>query len=201
METRLTSTPQSDVRVQPRTGSSLPSTIVGYASRFYDGTPGTQYRLFEGAYERIQRGAFDRALKERHDARGLFNHSPDNLLGRVSNGTLRLETDRRGLKYTIDVDAADPDHQRVVRKIQRGDLSGSSFSFTIPPGGDRWVREGKIEIREITDLQLYDVGPVTMPAYQATSADVRGAPKRWRSSDAQRLHRLDVCRLRLAELA
>ena len=46
METRLTPTPQSDVCIQRRTGSSLPSTIVGYGARYYDGTPGTQYRLF-----------------------------------------------------------------------------------------------------------------------------------------------------------
>jgi HK97 family phage prohead protease len=76
--------------------------IVGYGAVFYSDTdPGTEYWLWGDVVERISPGAFDRALKERHDARGLFNHDPSNLLGRVTNGTMRLSVDRKGLKSLL----------------------------------------------------------------------------------------------------
>ena len=53
-------------------------------------------------------GTFDRAIKEAHDARGLFNHDGNMLLARVSSGTLRLSVNSEGLAYEIDVDAVDP---------------------------------------------------------------------------------------------
>jgi HK97 family phage prohead protease len=150
-------------------------TVVGYGAVFYRATdPGTQYRLWEGVQERIAPGAFDRAIKEMDDARALFNHDPNMLLGRVSAKTMRLSVDSVGLRYEIDL----PDTQvgrDTANLITRGDLSGSSFSFAVD--AEAWHMEGegdkRTEIRTINSVRLYDVGPVTFPAYESTTTGMR----------------------------
>ena len=146
--------------------------LTGYAAVFYrDDNPNTEFELWEGYVERILPGAFDRALKE-DDVRGLFNHDSNHVLGRTKSGTLKLSVDNVGLRYEIDL----PDTQSgndTKTLINRGDVDGSSFAF-IADGVER-RREDGIEIREITSVQLFDVGPVTYPAYAATTADTRTA--------------------------
>ena len=118
--------------------------------------------------------AFDRALKESHDVRALFNHDPNHLLGRSTANTVGLSVDQTGLKYVIDL----PDTQTgrdVGVSISRGDLSGSSFSFANPKAEFERDNSRKIDIRMIHDLDLFDVGPVTFPAYEATTVGVRSA--------------------------
>jgi uncharacterized protein len=147
--------------------------VSGYAAVFYRaGDAGTEYQLWDNLYERIDTGAFSRAISERQDVRGLFNHDPDHLLGRTASNTLRLSVDERGLRYEIDL----PDTQAgrdVAVSLSRGDLTGSSFSFI--PRAVSWADDNGREIRTIDDVDLFDVGPVTFPAYQATSAGMRAA--------------------------
>lgn len=150
-------------------------TISGYAAVFYrSDVPGTEFRLADDYVERIQPGAFDNALKNADDARALFNHDSNQVLGRVSSGTLRLNVDEVGLRYEIDL----PDTQLgrdVATIIERGDVSGSSFAFTVRDKGSQVTREAENMVRNITDVSLFDVGPVTYPAYQATSTAKRNA--------------------------
>ena len=166
-------------RVEIRGDGDEPQHIFGYAAVYYrEGDPGSEYWIWDDLVERILPGAFDRAISEKHDARGLFNHDPDNLLGRVSAGTLELASDSVGLSYNIPIDLDDPDHQRVVAKIRRGDLTGSSFAFSNPM--QNWIdtknADGDvITVREITDLDLHDVSPCTNPAYESTAAGIRAA--------------------------
>jgi HK97 family phage prohead protease len=85
---------------------------------------------------------------------------------------MRLAIDAKGLRYEIDV----PDTQMgrdVVTMIGRGDLSGSSFAFI--PKRVTWIEEETRLIRVLEDVQLYDTGPVTYPAYEATSTGLRAA--------------------------
>lgn len=170
------------------------ASFKGLAAVYYrEGDAGTEYWLWNDMVERIMPGAFDRAIKEQHDARGLFNHDANQLLGRVSSGTLSLSLATDGLAYDIPFDQADSDHQRVAAKIDRGDVNGSSFAFI--PRVVAW-EEVKQEdgsylyIRTIKDVDLYDVGPVTWPAYEATTAGRSGTPAgagESRSSELQQL--------------
>lgn len=150
-----------------------PATISGYAAVFYnEADEGTQYRLWDDAVERILPGAFDRSIAEGEDVRGLFNHDVSRLLGRSSVGTLKLSVDSTGLRYEItpgDTSVA----RDVLTYLQRGELDGSSFGFSINPGGESWRLIGNTEIRELTDLRVVDVGPVTFPAYTASTAESR----------------------------
>lgn len=160
--------------------------IRGYAAVYYDGTPETEYRLWDGAVERIMPGAFDAALRSDADVVALFNHNSDIVLGRRSAGTLRLSDDARGLAYEIDPPASRGD---VVEMLRRGDVRGSSFMFMVR--GESWIRGDDLDIRELTAVDLYDVGPVTFPAYEATTAGVRAqgsdeAARSWKRWDETR---------------
>ena len=164
------------------------SRISGYAAVFYRADdPETEYPLGGKLTERIGGGAFDRNLEQRRDVLAYYNHNPDALLGRTSNGTLRLWKDAVGLRYEVDIDEQDPDHQRVVAKLQRGDLNGSSFGFQIRNYDD--TSEGGRIIRTLTDVELIEVGPQTMPAYAGTSSEARSLDH---DTVARRLRLLDL---------
>src|SRR5689334_2288993 len=99
-ERRFLPTATLPIEIEEREGK--PARISGYAAVFYDGSPGTEYQMWQGFSERIMPGAFDRCIREGHDVRALFNHDPNYPLGRTSAGTCRLSIDKRGLKYEID---------------------------------------------------------------------------------------------------
>jgi HK97 family phage prohead protease len=152
------------------------SVITGYAAVFYNpNDPGTEYQLLDEVVERIMPGAFNRAIRE-DDVRGLFNHDDNLVLGRVKAGTMRLSVDSRGLKYEIDP----PDTTAaldVMKSIRRGDVTGSSFRFR--PNVNTYRKEGGKYVIEREEVSLFDVGPVTFPAYTATAAGVRKELEQW----------------------
>lgn len=122
-----------------------------------------------GFVERILPGAFDAVLTKNPDVFGRYNH--ERLLARTSSGTMKLELDDRGLRYTIYPKKADAD---VVESIERGDVRGSSFAFRTSGANERWFKDtsGRM-IREIRSFDfLGDAGPVDNPAYPATEAFV-----------------------------
>lgn len=173
MERRTTINHRAKIR---KDKEGKPRFISGYAAVFYrEATPATEYVLYDDFIERIQPGTFSRAIKEGHDARALFNHNSEALLGRVANNTVKLTEDEIGLRFDIPVNMEDVDHQRVITKIQRGDLTGCSFAFSNAAATweDRTDGAKTVSIRNITDVDLHDVGPVTYPAYEATEVGLR----------------------------
>lgn len=138
--------------------------VIGYGGVF---SARTDLGMFT---EEIAPGAFDPVLGD--DVRGLFNHHPDHVLGRTKSGTLRLSIDDRGLRYEIDLNPEDPDAMKLHARVKRGDISGSSFAFTVAE--DSWDHSGKKQHRVIQRLgKLLDVGPVTFPAYQGAKVSAR----------------------------
>lgn len=155
-----------------------PSVIEGLAAVFFDGSRETEYELWPGVLERIEPGAFDNVLED--DVRALFNHRSDLVLGRNKAGTLRLSVDSKGLGYEIDR-AETTVSRDVLEHLKRGDVSGSSFAFS---GVDaEWLLDEPIadgeytaDVRVIRSFKrLLDVGPVTYPAYSATTSGARSA--------------------------
>ena len=109
------------------------------------------------------------------DVRGLFNHSWNQLLGRSRPGTLALRADDIGLHYEIDTSDTTIGRDTVT-SINRSDIDGSSFRFIAR--NVTWEEitneDGDtIYIRNINEVELYDVGPVTYPAYSGTAAGTR----------------------------
>jgi uncharacterized protein len=125
--------------------------------------------------ERVAPSAFDRVLTRNQDIRALWNHNMDYPLGRTANGTLQLRKDGQGLRFDLRPDPATFWGASALAAIRRGDVSGMSFTFGIPDGGDTWAKpelDGLAQ-RTLLDADLLEVSPATFPAYPQTSAQVR----------------------------
>jgi hypothetical protein len=149
-------------------GAGVKRSIVGYAARF-----GVPSQPIMGMFvETIRKGAFKKTLKEA-DVRALFNHNQNFVLGRTSAKTLKLEEDSQGLRYTIQP----PDTSfgnDLVESIDRGDIRESSFGFiTIRDMWTKGKKDGDLPTRELIEVKLIDVSPVTFPAYEQTEVQVR----------------------------
>jgi len=125
-----------------------------------------------GFEERITEGAFDRAIKEHQDVRALWNHDPNFVLGRTKSGTLKLSSDSHGLKVDINPPATQW-AKDLVESVRRGDVDQMSFGFIVRK--DKWYedKETGSAKRELIDVDLFDVSPVTYPAYPETSLSAR----------------------------
>lgn len=158
-------------------GAQVPAAFVGQAvvcgKRSLELGP-KEFRFVEIIDER----ALDEA--DVSEVEGVFNHNPDILLGHTRAQTLELtRSEDGGMNYRIPFDEGDPDHQRVARKIARNEVRGSSFVFKVVPGTDQWSEErqadgGKLRVRRVMKIKkLYDVCPVTNPAYPDATAAKR----------------------------
>ena len=125
--------------------------------------------------EIIMPGAFKDCLATDPDVRALFNHNADMVLGRTTAKTLRLKEDSKGLHFDCDL----PDTQAardLLTSIERGDISQCSFGFTVTKHkiGEEKQDDGEMQlIRELHAVDVFDVSPVTFPAYPQTSVDTR----------------------------
>lgn len=162
--------------IELRTAGDGSKRIVGYASVF------NRYSQDLGGWvEMVAPGAFTKTVAEA-DIYGLFNHNVDLVLGRNRSGTMGLAEDVTGLAYDIALNGDDGDAANVAAKVQRGDVTGSSFSFRALDV--EWsLTDQEIPLRILRTVRLYDVGPVTFPAYLATQE--AGAAVALRSLAAQ----------------
>ena len=135
--------------------------LEGYAAVFNSETDLGHFR------EVIKPGAFDDVMT--NDVRALINHDPNLILGRTENGTLELSTDERGLKYRVKL-GNQSYAKDFYESVKRGDISQSSFAFTIED--QSWNEERTV--RSVDKVrQLLDVSPVTYPAYAAATVQAR----------------------------
>lgn len=142
--------------------------IVGYAAVF-----NSMSEDLGGFVERIEPGAFTEAV-ETDDVRALINHDPNLILGRTTAGTLALREDTRGLLYEIDPPATSYAADLMV-SVGRGDVDQSSFGFMVQE--ESWDTSGEVPVRVIRKAKLFDVSPVTFPAYPATTVSVRAVDR------------------------
>lgn len=148
--------------------------VFGYAM-LYD-TPTVLWESDDFQYvEVIERGAAAEALKN-SDIRALFNHNPNYILARTSSNTLVVRDDEKGLYFEFEAPETSMGNDLLV-SIQRGDISQASFAFDI---SERSVlREQKADGKEVVTItikkmsELYDVSPVTYPAYKDTEVSMR----------------------------
>ena len=127
-----------------------------------------------GFQEIIAPGAFDGVI-ERSDVKCYLDHNPEKgILARSRNGkgSLSLELDERGLKYSFDAPHTNLGDE-VVEGLKRGDYSQSSFAFTVE--SETWSKEEDgTYLRTINKIGgLYDVSIVANPAYEGTSVALR----------------------------
>lgn len=127
---------------------------------------------------------------KRDDIRSLRDHTPSYILGRSKAGTLTLEEDERGIYFEVDI--PDTSYARdLMVSVERRDVTGCSIIFSVEgPKNERWFVDSKevdaldafmamwdgkkhrVE-RHIVKARLYDIGPVTFPAYPQTEIKAR----------------------------
>ena len=153
------------IEIRQAEDGSESRTIEGHAAVFEQLSQ--EMGFFEPWVEVIERGAFDSVLDQ--DVRALFNHGPDSILGRTTAGTLTLSINERGLYYKIDSPNTTVAND-LRESIRRKDITQSSFAFRVANGGAYWEeRSDGMAVRHITKIeQLFDVSPVTYPAYEGT---------------------------------
>ncbi len=139
--------------------------IAGYFARFDD-----KYELWENAFETIAPSAFDETLNR--DILSLWNHDSNYPLGRTSNNTLTLRVDNVGLWGEVEINNADSFAVDAYERIKRGDVNQCSFGFYILD--ERMIKhdDGRTEFR-IEKVELFEVSPVSFPAYKETSVSAR----------------------------
>ena len=177
---RMVALPTAEVEFRASDNGTL-GTLEGYAAVFNEDT---LIDSWEGHFvERLAPGAFSKTLRDRGDqVKVLFNHGFDPQIGDKPLGKPRtMEEKTRGLWVEVPLD--DTSYNRdLVASLKSGALDGMSFRFSV-------VREeiddsDTIPVRTLREVKLYEFGPVTFPAYEATTAGVRGrdAYKAWRTA-------------------
>ena len=167
LETRLEYRAADD----PSAGDSM----EGYAAVF------NQDADISGLWrERIRPGAFTDSLKRGDLVYALWNHDPSQVLARNvkpdgSRGGLRMHEDRSGLKVSIRPYDT-PTGREVLTLVREGGIDKMSFAFTVED--EVWSRRDGVDVREITKARLFDVSPVTFPAYEGTSISARALEAR-----------------------
>ncbi len=158
--------------VEIRKNSDGTKTLTGYAAVF-----DSLSEDLGGFREVIRKGAFDESLAENPDVSARIQHMGGlSTIGRTTNGTLRLSTDKKGLKYEVDL----PDTSAardIYALVSRGDIDKSSFAFSLRNDGDQpsqeWFCESDPPTRELLRVNLHDVAPVDGPAYMDTTVSAR----------------------------
>jgi HK97 family phage prohead protease len=154
-----------EIRAVPQDNGSEKRTISGYAA-VYNSESELMYGFFR---EVIRPGAFDNSLNS--DIRALWNHDSAYVLGRTTAGTLSIRSDTKGLFFEVNPPETTWAND-LCESIKRGDINQMSFGFTV--NEDQWNSlEDGTEMRELIDVNLFEVSVVTFPAYSATSAGVR----------------------------
>lgn len=160
-----------EVQLRNLESDTLESRIVsGYAVKFESESQDM------GFIEIIKKGAITEETIMNSDIFARFNHNEDTVLARsrYGEGSLALELREDGLYYEFEAPHTALGDE-LLEHLKRGEITTSSFAFTIAEDGDRWYkREDGTLVREILKInRLYDVSPVYEPAYLATSCSKR----------------------------
>lgn len=174
-----------------RSGGDLravsPGKLAGYAAVFHSPS-----QDLGGFVEQILPGAFKRSLSRPDHIRALLEHDPQRLLGRVGSRTLSLQEDTKGLYFELSL--PDTSYGRDLSAlVERGDISGCSFGFHVPTGGDHWERRSGQLMRDLIAVDLQEITITGNPAYLDTSVAKRSMEV-WRDSQLEgNMRWLETC--------
>lgn len=157
-------------------------TIQGYAIVFNSQSEDMGFR------EVIHPEAVTDELLKNSDIIAKFNHSDNRVLARskFGEGTLKLDIDNVGLRYEFEAPNTSTGNE-LLELVSRGDIDASSFAFEVDSEKETWERdENNNVVRHIYGFKrLFDVSPVTVPAYSETTCSARAKDK---LNEAEKLH-------------
>lgn len=133
-----------------------------------------------GFREIIAPGAFTSSLRT-NEVFSFWSHDTSQVLGRQSNGTLRLNDTSQALNFECDLDPKTTWGSNAIAALKRGDVTANSFGFAVDNDnvpGDTWeMLPDNTILRTVKRAILFEVSPVSVPAYPANEASIRNAPK------------------------
>jgi len=151
-------------------GDGQPHRAIGYGVVY-----GRETEIFPGLIESVRAGAFEKALADNREIKAFFNHDPSMVLATTrSDPALKITDNKTGVKYDAPIPPTTYGSDLIVN-LERGNVRGSSFSFIVSKQGDVWTEKKGVLYREIIEADLLELGPVTNPAYEQTSAALRSA--------------------------
>jgi HK97 family phage prohead protease len=134
-------------------------------------TPTKINDVFGSYTEIIRAGALDGA--DLSDIRLLYNHDLSKVPLARTPKTMRFNLDSAGLKMTAELPDTE-EAKSIHTAVKRGDLSGMSFAFKVPLGGDTF--DAKTNTRTINKIEkVYEFSITPFPAYPQTSIEARTA--------------------------
>ena len=149
--------------------------------------------------EMIEPGALDDT--DLKDVRFLVGHDTTSIpLARSrnnnANSTMQMSVTERGMEIRVDLDTENnPRAKELYSAVQRGDISGMSFMFTVVK--DAWDDlDTDQPLRRITAIgKVFEVSAVTFPAYEGTDIQAAAEDSALESARAS----LESAKAKLAE--
>lgn len=128
------------------------------------GSP-TRINDISGSYiEIIERGALDQA--DLSDVRLLVGHDTSRIPLARTPKTMSLQVDNDGLTFRATLPNTEAGKE-AFEAVERGDLRGLSYAFTVPEGGDEY--DPKSNTRIIKRIaKVYECSLTAFPAYEST---------------------------------
>lgn len=171
-------------------------TLEGYAAVF-----GAEARISDtrGDFdETIIPGAFTRSLARRTPVMQ-WEHGKDPRVGLVPIAALdAIAEDSKGLHVRAKL-FDNPVVEPIRQAIAGGAVKGMSFRFQVPEGGDAWEQtRSRVDKRRVHNADVYEVGPVVWPAYDAATISVRSLLASFDVEERAALVRELAAELRLA---
>lgn len=148
------------------TGETDNQSVEGYGI-VYD----QETELFPGFFEKMSKGAFKRNILNGLTIKSYFNHDSAKILSTTdSNPPLSLREDDNGIYYISPIPPTSYGEDLKIN-LKRNNVSGSSFAFIVTDEDWEERSDGTIH-RNIKEGELFEIGPVTDPAYVQTSASL-----------------------------
>lgn len=158
----------AEIRAQAPTAEGANGLIIEGVAIVFD-TPTTIHDPAGDYIEVIKRGALDKA--DLSDSRLLYNHDFSRVPLARTPKTMQFEVTQAGLQLRAELPNTE-EAKTVHEAVRRGDLTGMSFAFTVPKGGDSF--DPATNTRTINRIEkVYEVSVVPYPAYATTSVEAR----------------------------
>lgn len=133
--------------------------------------------------EIIKRGALDNC--DMSDSRLLYNHDLSRIPFAKTPKTMQFSIEEDGLHMRATLPGTE-EGRALYEAIKREDLTGMSFGFKVPPGGDTY--DAKTNTRTINTIEkIYEVSVTPFPCYQDTTVSTEARDAMKASKDAYKL--------------
>ena len=121
-------------------------------------------------YEILKPGCFRKTINDGYNIRALYQHDESIILGAVNNGTLKITDTIDSLTAEITLPET-TEARDIYNLIKDGYIQNCSFGFR-PIKVDWSIESTGRETRTVTEAHLFEISPVTFPAYEMANVSV-----------------------------